>query len=74
MRRVLECLYISFNEDDRSRRRNVTTIGWGIWTLIWPAGAGIWTIQSSKVQMSGEEEGGVEMLKFRVDRRIFIFD
>ena len=31
--------------------------GWGIWMQFWPKGAGIWTSQSSKVQMPGALTG-----------------
>ena len=53
--------------------RQIRRLGEGIWTLFWPEGAGIWTIQSSKVQMPGLGPGGGGggvMLNFRVDRRI----
>ena len=33
-------------------------LGWGIWTQFWPKRAGIWTTQSSKVQMLGACPGG----------------
>ena len=51
-----------WTQDDTSRRRlffrrgiwqTNPTIRWGIWTPFWPEGPGIWTIQSSKVQMPG---------------------
>ena len=66
---MLACLHTSFIKDDTSRRRHLTD-KFDDWVehlnAILARGAGIWTIQSSKVQMSGG--GGV--LKFRVDRRI----
>ena len=39
-------------------KRDLSTHWWGIWTAVLPRGEGIWTSESSKVQMAGGLPGG----------------
>jgi len=63
------CKVFDWRRNLSLRRGSSVLIGGAVWTAFLPRGEGIWTSQSSKVQMHGGLPGG-GMLNFRIDRRI----